>query len=942
MVKAQAPPTTQPRAAPKPIESQNPPTNTKDSGESSKTSNNSSMTAPGPVDTLPRRVAKRPSWYGSWPRKSATSTKVVCETIRGDTFQPLESSSSANLTRLDAVIKRAASIQSINVTETHTETHTDSRLLQQQLQQNNSRPSSLQEQPDPPLSASSISTREQNPQMTATASQTTTIETQTPLPLAPPLAETDPELAIVPASSTSQQGTAKKTSTNLPFQNVESPEAVQLEEPREEPPGDLPQPPSGWLSWLVRPAAPIETPKMTGAHEPTQETLGHAVPTQDPEPASHEPQTEDSYNSPPSPQSKPNAPVSYNSSSWLGYWYGGFRAAAAEDSSNEASGSTQNPAPETSQQENQQESRLEPQEDTPMSGAALSNDTSQSLVTGFQEPSKPSTSVTWAFWSRQPRASGTHQATVQPQQGELAVMGEASEASPTPALEVDAPTKPKNKTTKQSFALGAAAEALPLPMLPSEDKKQRHGGLGDSLSASFSSSPSKSTVTTGPTGRSLKSQSESNLRRQDGLVGSLDSTSSDTAAPCEATANPNLLLPSFNSTYSIKEPPSLISQITNLILRSHKHPPTKHVFRSINPPARPVLKAISIGVHGLFPAAYLRPMVGQPTGTSLRFATLGAEAIARWTAAHGFADCYIEKVALEGEGKIAERVESLWKLLLNWLDQLKEADLILISCHSQGVPVGIMLLARLLDLGVITSTTHISVCAMAGVCLGPFPDYKSSMGMLMGSAGELWEFSNPESDISQRLEAALRSVLQFGARITFVGSIDDQLVPLESAVYSPAQHPHIYRAVFIDGRLHAPDFIAHLVGFALKLRNLGISDHGLIRELSVPLAGSLYSGEGHSRLYYDARVYDLALANALETTSVEPGTSCSIGPRGSLAPTNPYTLPWVMRGLLEEDLVKTSLAEETRVLLQQFQAWNPTTKALKDVKYRLDAVRSRL
>ena len=73
---------------------------------------------------------------------------------------------------------------------------------------------------------------------------------------------------------------------------------------------------------------------------------------------------------------------------------------------------------------------------------------------------------------------------------------------------------------------------------------------------------------------------------------------------------------------------------------------------------------------------------------------------------------------------------------------------------------------------------------------------------------------------------------------------------------SPASHPYIYRAVFIDGRIHAPDFISHLVGFALKLRNLGVSDHGLIRELSVPLAGSLYGGEGHSRLYDDQTVYE--------------------------------------------------------------------------------------
>jgi hypothetical protein len=50
--------------------------------------------------------------------------------------------------------------------------------------------------------------------------------------------------------------------------------------------------------------------------------------------------------------------------------------------------------------------------------------------------------------------------------------------------------------------------------------------------------------------------------------------------------------------------------------------------------------------------------------------------------------------------------------------------------------------------------------------------------------------------------------------------------------------------------------LSHLVGFALKLRNLGVSDHGLIRELSAPLAGSLYTGEGHSRLYDEEKIYE--------------------------------------------------------------------------------------
>lgn len=52
-------------------------------------------------------------------------------------------------------------------------------------------------------------------------------------------------------------------------------------------------------------------------------------------------------------------------------------------------------------------------------------------------------------------------------------------------------------------------------------------------------------------------------------------------------------------------------------------------------------------------------VIGQPTGTSIRFANHAAAAIRRWGDQHGCVDCEIEKVALEGEGKIAERVDNL-------------------------------------------------------------------------------------------------------------------------------------------------------------------------------------------------------------------------------------------------------------------------------------------
>ncbi len=171
---------------------------------------------------------------------------------------------------------------------------------------------------------------------------------------------------------------------------------------------------------------------------------------------------------------------------------------------------------------------------------------------------------------------------------------------------------------------------------------------------------------------------------------------------------PNLLLPSFASTYRLKENPSILNQIAQLLLRTQQ-PPANHVFLNRDLPK--IKKAIAIGVHGLFPAAYLRPMIGQPTGTSIRFANHCAEGIRRWADCHGSEDCEIEKVALEGEGKIAERVENLWKLLLNWVDHIRQADVLMIACHSQGVPVGVMLLAKLIDLGIIT-TQKVGVCAM--------------------------------------------------------------------------------------------------------------------------------------------------------------------------------------------------------------------------------------
>ena len=257
-----------------------------------------------------------------------------------------------------------------------------------------------------------------------------------------------------------------------------------------------------------------------------------------------------------------------------------------------------------------------------------------------------------------------------------------------------------------------------------------------------------------------------------------------------------------------------------------------------------IRSAVAIGVHGLFPSPMLQAILGKPTGTSVKFAQMAAEAINRFALHESCPIEKVEQIALEGSGKIGERLDALWRLLLNWIELIRDADLVFIACHSQGVPVGVSLVARLVESGYCKKGVRVGICAMAGVSLGPFADLQSRW--LAGSAGELFDLARPDSEASKSYLAALDNILQYGVKLTFVGSLNDQLVPLHSSTFSSLGHPHIFRAVWIDGRQHVPSFLTALLGFALKLRNLGIPDHGLLSELSRPLAGSLVGGEGHS------------------------------------------------------------------------------------------------
>lgn len=515
--------------------------------------------------------------------------------------------------------------------------------------------------------------------------------------------------------------------------------------------------------------------------------------------------------------------------SWLG-WLGGYQELPPDPKPKDGAGDGRGLAIECSPEPSPAQPRAVPgaERTTALEVPSKPKDQSQTSSNATTPLSRtPETSQStpkasgWAFWYRdrakQSDASASSSSITNV--GEVAVAGSPSQFNPQKAKAKEiAPLSPYMPVT--DFKINRALTNLREESRPSTPMKAE---ANTSTATTVSVTPKSSGSSSGTAKQKL-----------------------------QKILPTNHVLPNFDSCYRRMDRVSVFCQITKIF--SRQPPPSKKHLYLTSTPLR-IKKAVAIGVHGFFPMRFVRTVLGEPTGTSIRFANSAAAAIRRWAEKNGV-EVEVEKIALEGEGKVGDRVETLWKLLSNWMDHVRSADFVVMAAHSQGVVVGVQLLARLIEEGCVDKA-RVGFTAMAGINLGPF--YHLPTTILTGSAKELFEFQKLESIPSQKYVQALRICFAHNVRILYVGSIDDQLVPLESSTFSNISHPYIFRAVFVDGRVHAPDFLSHLVGFAMKLRNLGISDHGLIRELSSPLAGSLYGGEGHSRIYDDNAVYEYVL-----------------------------------------------------------------------------------
>ncbi|KAH9976895.1 hypothetical protein BGW80DRAFT_885850 [Lactifluus volemus] len=405
-------------------------------------------------------------------------------------------------------------------------------------------------------------------------------------------------------------------------------------------------------------------------------------------------------------------------------------------------------------------------------------------------------------------------------------------------------------------------------------------------------------------------------------------------------------------------------------------------------------RVVIIGIHGWFPGAVTRTVLGEPTGTSSKFVTMMRQALEVFQEQHNVRFEKVTHIPLEGEGTIGKRVEKLYSNLTanrEWTDDLHGADAILIATHSQGSIVSTHLLDRLirdkhiktsksLDLlasasatfapGGMSPTTpsaqRVCCLALCGIHLGPLR-YLSSSSLLQpylqvsvsdslldvsargdtliyqyfesAAAKELFEFQKTNSDVSKDYVKALRNVVDHGVKMVYIASLNDQVVPLYSGLFTAASHPLILRALYIDGdAYHSSDFLSNLLVLLLRVMNVGLSDSGLLTHLSEATAGSL-NGIGHSTAYEELATYSLAVNYLFMTNNgSNEHPELVVHPFDANTELNDYEIPWALRDLIANERVTHFFAHDFANLRNAFPDWHPKTAILRDIKRKLQPI----
>ena len=86
-------------------------------------------------------------------------------------------------------------------------------------------------------------------------------------------------------------------------------------------------------------------------------------------------------------------------------------------------------------------------------------------------------------------------------------------------------------------------------------------------------------------------------------------------------------------------------------------------------------------------------------------------------------------------------------------------------------------------------------------------------------------------------------------------------------------------------------------------------------------------------------LFRLAIRFLFESTGPIQPASLHLSPFQARAARNDYTIPWALRGIIEDRRISSLFGQELAELRVAFDKWQPKTAILKEVRKKLEPVR---
>ncbi|RCK65193.1 hypothetical protein Cantr_00507 [Candida viswanathii] len=418
----------------------------------------------------------------------------------------------------------------------------------------------------------------------------------------------------------------------------------------------------------------------------------------------------------------------------------------------------------------------------------------------------------------------------------------------------------------------------------------------------------------------------------------------------------NVVGPSFDENYRRITLQTKLRIYSEDVLCGHKS--EFHLYRQKNTSkrAKKVRRITIIGVHSFLPNKMVRALIGTNTGNANKFVNKASKAVVGWLKENNpefnINDYEIETLAIEGEGKVNDRIEKSMKLLRNnWLDVLENSDFIFMASYGTSCNLAVNLFAQMLiEFEPLQKIKYLGLLCMNGNLNGPAIGIDSKLVVRAFTSSEneiikeLFELSNKNSKLSNQLNESMKVLIENNVKITLTGNANDlNFIPLSSSLGLQYDHPNIRRNIYNQGESCVP-FISQLLNILCLMKNLGYyNDYGLIKDVSDKLDPTPQQSSS-TPMYLEDKVYDEALKHSLETTNLIHAAEHELLVK-YIAKSSPddnfyNLLPWNLRSLFQ-DIMQIKHINNLRLivgLIEDFNNWKPLAngnKNFKDIKYCL-------